>query len=265
MDEPFSHVDALTAESLRAEIVDIWASLDKNPSSILMVSHDIPEVVFMADRIIVLGANPGRVRTIVANHLPRPRNYRSNDFLALVDQLHEVITGRELPDQTISLTRSGLPCVEPLPETTSSEIVGLLEYLDARGGSEEVFRIAADTNRQFGDIINTVRAAEMLELVDTPKRMVVIDTVGRRFLNADAEQRKAIWREQLLKLRLFREIYDAIQRQPEHAVNQDFVEETIILRLPQENHEKTFQTFIRWARFGNLLAYDEDSGTVSLQ
>jgi NitT/TauT family transport system ATP-binding protein len=265
MDEPFSHVDALTAESLRAEIVDIWASLDKNPSSILMVSHDIPEVVFMADRIIVLGANPGRVRTIVANHLPRPRNYRSNDFLALVDQLHEVITGRELPDQTVSLTRSGIPCVEPLPETTSSEIVGLLEYLDARGGSEEVFRIAADTNRQFGDIINTVRAAEMLELVDTPKRMVVIDTVGRRFLTADAEQRKVIWREQLLKLRLFREIYDAIQRQPEHAVNQDFVEETIILRLPQENHEKTFQTFIRWARFGNLLAYDEDSGTVSLQ
>jgi hypothetical protein len=69
----------------------------------------------------------------------------------------------------------------------------------------------------------------------------------------------------LLKLRLFREVYDCIQRQPEHAVNQDFVEETIILRLPQENHEKTFQTFIRWARFGNLLAFDEDTGMVSLQ
>src|SRR4029079_342360 len=212
MDEPFSHVDALTAESLRAEIVDIWGSVDKNPSSILMVSHDIKEVVFMADRIIVLSANPGRVRTLVENHLPRPRNYRSNEFLALVDQLHEVITGRELPALIVS--RSGLPTVEPLPETTSSEIVGLLEYLDARGGCEELFRIAADTNRQFGDIINTVRAAEMLELVDTPKRMVVIDTIGRRFLSADPEQRKVIWREQLLKLRLFREVYDCIQRQP---------------------------------------------------
>ena len=105
----------------------------------------------------------------------------------------------------------------------------------------------------------------MLELVDTPKRMVVIDTIGRKFLSANPEQRKVIWREQLLKLRLFREVYDCIQRQPEHTVNQDFVEETIILRLPQENHEKTFQTFIRWARFGNLLAYDEDTGMVSLQ
>jgi NitT/TauT family transport system ATP-binding protein len=265
MDEPFSHVDALTAESLRAEIVDIWSSLDKNPSSILMVSHDIKEVAFMADRIIVLGANPGRVRTIVENHLPRPRNYRATEFLALVDQLHEVITGRELPDQPAAPSRVGPPPTEPLPETTSSEIVGLLEYLDARGGSEELFRIAADTHRGFGEIINTVRAAEMFEFIDTPKRMVVIDNVGRQFLSADAEKRKVIWREQLLKLRLFREVYDAIARQPEHSVNQDFVEETIILRLPQENHEKTFQTFVRWARFGNLLAYDETTQMVSLQ
>jgi len=183
----------------------------------------------------------------------------------MVDQLHEIITGRELADQLAAPSRAGPPPTEPLPDTTSSEIVGLLEYLDARGGSEEVFRIAADTNRQFGDILNTVRAAEMLELVDTPKRMVTIDTVGRRYLAATAEERKRIWREQLLKLRLFREMYDCIRRQPEHAVNQDFVEETIILRLPQENHERQFQTLIRWARFGNLFAYDEATQQVSLQ
>ncbi len=157
MDEPFSHVDALTAESLRAEIVDIWESQDKNPSSILMVSHDIKEVVYMADRIVVLSANPGRVRTIVENKLPRARNYRSSDFLALVDQLHGIITGQELPDQPPTSTHPGLPMIEPLPTTTASEIVGLLEYLDARGGAEEIFRIATDTHREFGDIINTVR------------------------------------------------------------------------------------------------------------
>jgi NitT/TauT family transport system ATP-binding protein len=265
MDEPFSHVDALTAESLRAEIVDIWAALDKNPSSILMVSHDIKEVVYMADRIVVLGANPGRLRTILENKLPRPRNYRSYEFNALVDQLHEIITGKELPDQPPIYSRSGLPAMEPLPDVSSVELVGLLEYLDARGGQEELFRIAADTHREFGDIIKTVRAAEMLEFVDTPKRMVVLDVAGRKFLVGTAEERQAIWREQLLKLRLFREIYDAILRQPEHSVHQDFVEETIILRLPQENHEKTLQTFVAWARFGNLLAYDENSQELSLQ
>src|SRR5262245_48646372 len=70
LDEPFSHVDALTAESLRAEVIDIWASQERNPSSILMVSHDIKEVVYMADRIVILGANPGVVRTVVENRLP---------------------------------------------------------------------------------------------------------------------------------------------------------------------------------------------------
>src|SRR5262249_13257061 len=99
MDEPFSQVDALTAESLRAEVVDIWSARHSRLSSILMVSHDIKEVVYMADRIIILSANPGRVRTIVANRLPRPRDYKSPEVLALVDHLHDIITGSELPDE----------------------------------------------------------------------------------------------------------------------------------------------------------------------
>ncbi len=104
----------------------------------------------------------------------------------------------------------------------------------------------------------------MLEFVDTPKRMVVLDVAGKQFLAANPEQRKAIWREQLLKLRLFREVYDAIVRQQDHTISADFVEETIILRLPQENHERIFETFIRWARFGNLISYDEDTQLLSL-
>src|SRR5438445_514015 len=77
MDEPFSQVDALTAESLRAEVLDIWSAKGRNPSAILMVSHDIKEVVYMADRIVVLSANPGHVLRVVENRLPRPRDYRS--------------------------------------------------------------------------------------------------------------------------------------------------------------------------------------------
>src|SRR6266540_424862 len=115
MDEPFSHVDALTAESLRAEVLDIWAAKKHRLSSILLVSHDIKEVVFMADRIVVLAAKPGRIRTIVDNALPRPRDYRSPQVLALVDQLHEVITHAELPDVPAPAA-PGLPPYEALPE-----------------------------------------------------------------------------------------------------------------------------------------------------
>src|SRR5438128_4392970 len=116
LDEPFSQVDALTAESLRAEVLDLWSAKDLHLESILMVSHDIKEVAFMADRIVILGANPGRIRTIVDNRLPRPRDYRSADFNRLVDQLHDLITGHELPDVAAPVEPAKAAALEPLPE-----------------------------------------------------------------------------------------------------------------------------------------------------
>jgi NitT/TauT family transport system ATP-binding protein len=265
MDEPFSQVDALTAESLRAEVIDIWSARKQNLSSIMLVSHDIKEVAYMANRIVVLGANPGKIRTIVENAIPRPRDYRSPQLLALVDHLHDIITKTELPDVPAPPIQAGLVAIEPLPEATSSEIVGLLEYLDARGGRQDIFRIAADTNRQFDDMIRVVRAAELLDFVDTPKRMVVFEPEGQRFVRANAEERKAIWREHLLKLRLFHDIYEVLRREPSHEIDRDFVLETIVMHMPQENYDKMFTTFVRWARFGDLFAYDEQTEMLSLQ
>jgi NitT/TauT family transport system ATP-binding protein len=265
MDEPFSHVDALTAESLRAEVIDIWSAKDRHLSSILMVSHDIKEVVYMADRIVILSAKPGRVRTVVQNPLPHPRDYRSPQAVALVDQLHDIITKAELPDVPAQVADSALVTIEPLPETSVSEVIGLLEYLDARGGKEDVFRIAADTGREFGRVITVVKAAEMLGFVDTPKRMVVLEPQGAQFLKANAEERKVLWRNQLLRLRLYRDINDLLQRQPDHEIDKEFICETIIMNMPQENYEKVFNTFIRWARFGDLFAYDETTEKISLQ
>jgi NitT/TauT family transport system ATP-binding protein len=261
LDEPFSQVDALTAESLRAEVLDIWGARGRRLSSILLVSHDIKEVVYMADRIVVLSANPGRIQTVVDNRLPRPRDYRAAGFLALVDRLHDVITGHELPDVP---TPRGPSAIEPLPDADASEVVGLLEYLDARGGKEEVFRIAADTHREFGRVLNIVEAAELLDFVDTPRRLVVLDALGQRFVKALPAERQAIWRERLLTLGLFRRVYDALQRQPGHKLDRDFVLETIVLHMPQEHYERVFETFVRWARFGDLFAYDEAGETLTL-
>lgn len=264
MDEPFSQVDALTAQSLRAELLDIWSATKRNPSSILLVSHDIQEVVYLADRIVILSANPGRIRTILPNHLPRPRDYRSPAFIALVEQLHDIIAGHELPDKPRTPTAPAARELEPLPEATPSEILGLLEYLDARGGSEDVFRIATDTRRPFDHMLRVVAAAELLGFVDTPKRLVVLNPLGRRFLNAPTPDRKAIWREQLLRIGLFRLVYTALQQQPDRRLDQDFVLETIILYLPEENYQRLFDTFLHWARFGELLTYNEARGTLEL-
>ncbi len=225
----------------------------------------------MADRIVVLGANPGHIVTVIDNKLPRPRDYRSAEANAMVDLLHDIITGQAMPD--VPLLEAGptppeqqeAPPCEALPQTSTSEIVGVLEYLDSRGGRADVFRMAADTNREFGRMIEVVEGAELLNLVDTPKREVVLDEVGRRFLDANAEERKSIWREQLLKLRMFRDVQEMLRAQPDGELDSGDLRDYIVSVLPHEDYQKTFETFVRWARFGNLFAYDERRQRLSLQ
>jgi NitT/TauT family transport system ATP-binding protein len=253
MDEPFSQVDALIAEGLRADILDIWQR-PGNPSSIVIVSHDITEVVSMADRIVVLAAKPGRVRTIVDNPLPRPRNYRSTDFAQLVDKLHDIITGGEMPDVPVAPA-----AVELLPPAKAGAIVGLLEYLASHGGREDVFRIATETRREYGDVIAAVNAAELLDLVDTPRRTVMLEPLGQKFVQAERDERRAIWRRQCMRLQLFKRVADAIERAPEHRVDVDFVYETIVLLMPDEDYERVFDLFTSWTRYGNVFEYDEDA------
>jgi NitT/TauT family transport system ATP-binding protein len=266
MDEPFSQVDALTAESLRTEVLDIWAEKTQNTSSILMVSHDIKEVAYMADRIVVLSANPGRVQTVVENKVPRPRDYRSPEVLRLVDHLHDIITGAEMPDTPQQAAPDAHADFEPLPDVMASGLVGLLEYLDTHGGREDLFKIAAATNEEFGVIIAIVKAGEMLDFVDTPKRLVVLEPEGRRFVQATPHERKDLWRAKLLGLRLFKDVR-AMMSAPGSGgeVRKEVVVELLQREMPHESYERSFATFVNWARFGDLFAYHEETEILSLQ
>jgi NitT/TauT family transport system ATP-binding protein len=219
-------------------------------------------VVYMADRIVVLDAHPGRVRTIVENTLPRPRDYRSPDLLQLVDRLHDIITGMQMPDVAEVV---GAPAIfEPLPHAGGGEIEGLLEYLDARGGREDVFRIAADTDREFGRVITATNAAELLGFVDTPHRNVLLASEGARYVKASPSARKAIFREKLLDLLLFQRVRAAVQESESHRVDRDYVLEVIAMNLPSESFEATFDTFVNWSRFGDLFSYDEKTEVIEL-
>jgi cobalt-zinc-cadmium resistance protein CzcA len=153
---------------------------------------------------------------------------------------------------------------EPLPDVSAVEVIELLEYLRQHGDEEATVRIAADTNREFAHVVFIVKAAELLGFASTPLHMVVLMPEGKRFVEATPEQRKTLWRERLLTLRLFREVHELLQRQPERAVDSDFVLETIVMCMPYENYERVFNTFIRWARFGGLFAYDETTQRIAL-
>jgi NitT/TauT family transport system ATP-binding protein len=267
MDEPFSQVDALTAEGLRAEILDIWDDRERNPSSILMVSHDIKEVAYMADRIVVLSANPGRIRTIVENPLPRPRDTRSPEFLRLVDQLHDIITSAELPDISISTmepTMESQDIVEPLPNAQNADMLGLLEFLDTQGGVCDLFQVVAHTHVPFGEVLTTVKGLEMLGLVDTPKRSVELTPLGKRFVQAGMDERKLIWRDQLMELKIFRVVRDLLELREGQLPKEELIQE-LSDRLPMEDPELTFDTLVAWGRFAELFAYREDKEVLTFE
>ena len=255
MDEPFSQVDALTAETLRSEVVRFWEDKDTNPKTIFMVSHDVKEVVFMATRIVVLAARPGRIRRIFENKLPYPRDYRSPAFVRLVDEIHAVITETEIPDAPAESAPSA--AWEPLPAVTMSEVVGLLEVLGKYGGKENVFSLADDLGREFGATLGVVKAAELIELVDTPKQDVVLTDIGRRVLEKNVEERKVLFREQVLQLRMVADVYEQIKNAG-GRLDEDIFLTTAAMRLPYEDPERLLRTMIGWARTADLFDYDPE-------
>jgi NitT/TauT family transport system ATP-binding protein len=100
MDEPFSALDVFTAESLRSEVYRLWSGngasgqsgkLPFSLKSVVIITHMIDEAVFLADRIVVLASRPGRIRTIIENDVPHPREYQSPAFLRMVQRIHDVI------------------------------------------------------------------------------------------------------------------------------------------------------------------------------
>ena len=268
MDEPFSQVDALTAENLRGEVVRFWSDKETNPKTIFMVSHDVKEVVFMATRIIVMGAKPGRIRRIIENRLPYPRDYRAPEFQRLVDEIHAVITETEIPDVPCPTPPKGVPRApawEPLPDCSASEVVGLLEVLDDHGGRADVFHLVDHIGQEFGRILAVTKAAELLDWVDTPKQDVVLTTEGRRFLAASVPERKAIFRERVASLQIFREVLGLLERAEGHEVDVEVVLEALALRLPYEDPERMLRTLVNWGRHADLFDHSPERGKLFVE
>jgi NitT/TauT family transport system ATP-binding protein len=133
------------------------------------------------------------------------------------------------------------------------------------GGQGDVFVLAHEFGKEFSDLINIVKAAEMLDFTDTPKQRTMLTLLGHRFSDMDTENQKVVWKHQILTLSIFKTIHAEVQASRNGSMLDDDVQDRLAQLLPNENPEFTFATFINWARFGNLVAFDEDSDEVSLQ
>jgi NitT/TauT family transport system ATP-binding protein len=289
MDEPFSALDVLTAENLRTQVVDLWrGSGHAGLNSIFLVTHNIAEAVFIATRIVIISSHPGRVRNVIVNPLPYPRDVNSRQFAALVDQVHAAITALVLPDEpaeqvaarateagprrAVAVTEGAPgtipstagPRVEAIPNAPIETIVGLLEILEDSQETINVFDLSARIGREFGETIAIVKAAEMLGLIDTPKDDVVMTQVGWYFLAAPAAVRKTLFRQAIMKLRLFQLLTSRLEAAPDGHIDADTVLEELGTLLPYDQPSKLFQTLIAWGRYAELVDFDQDANAVYL-
>ena len=265
MDEPFSALDVLTAESLRSEVYGLWTRGDLGLQGMLLITHLIEEAVFLGDRIVIMGANPGTIREVLTNPLPHPREYRDPAFISLVDRIHAAITAIHLPDApAVKTERPPRPHLEPLPAAQVEEIVGLLEVVHDRGDRTDLFALASHLRLEFGLAILAVKAAELLDLVETPRQEVLLTPLGRVFVAADPNERKRLFHRQLRAIPTFAYVVDTLQRAPGMRLPAEVIEEELAMHLPGEPTERLFEVIISWGRYGELLGYDPDAREVYL-
>lgn len=263
LDDPFSGLDVLTAETLRNELVTLWQNTDVNPKAILLVTHDIHEAVALASRILVLSGSPTRVKVEVHNQLAYPRVPGSQEFLDKVSQIHDLITRDVMPDEYSSVTQGRFEQrLAPLPRAEMVEIAGLLEALDDQQGHFDVFDFVADTRKEYSSVLMIVNAAEMLELVRTPKDQVEITELGRQFLRSDVNDRKILLNLQLQKLKLVKHLIEMLQRAPEKWLPKDLVLQEFALLFPSEHPSRLFATVVAWVRYAELMGYSAKRGQL---
>jgi NitT/TauT family transport system ATP-binding protein len=272
MDEPFSALDVFTAESLRSEVYRVVTAragdseqIAASVKSVLIITHNIEEAVFLADRVVVMGSRPGHIRQIVPITLPHPRQYRAMDFRRMVQRLHDAIVAVQLPEEPTRLTAPAGPAVpQPLPHVGGAEIFGLMEIIRDLGEEVEIFRLDQMTDYEFGHTLAVLKAGEMLEFLETPRNWVVLSELGNRFLDADINGRKSMFRVQLQKLETFRYVLQILQESPENRLRRDVVIEDLTLRLPTQDAEATFDTIVAWARYAELFGYEPETQTLYL-
>ncbi len=261
MDEPFSALDALTSENLREEVLDFWSEGTTGLSNILIVTHNINEAVYMADEIFILASNPGSIKAIYHNSLPFPRDQKSSEFLNTVDIIYNILTQNIMPDVPKAKIYEK---IAPIPLVSVSEIIGLLEVLDDNKGRLELFELSDRIKRDFGRTISIALAAEMLGFVDTPRHDVIFTVLGKKFLNADVNERKLIFKDQMLKIPIIKAVVELVNQSEDGVITREVCEEFLADKLPNERPEDLFETIVNFTLYAEVLDYDSRDEELSL-
>jgi NitT/TauT family transport system ATP-binding protein len=263
MDEPFSALDVLTAENLRSELLELWAKKTMPTKAVFIVTHNIEEAVLLADRIIVLGRNPGHIRTDFRVQLPQPRNRKSEAFTQLVDYIYKVLTRPDVPpaqapEQTGPRVRDQRQMhYQMLPHARPGGMAGLLELLLDKGGRDDIYRLADDLAFEIDDLLPIVDAAQLLGFLTIEEGDAAITDSGAEFANSEILRQKELFRDAALAhILLLRQIRRALEAKSDHTVPEDFFLDMLDEQFSEEESARQMETAITWGRYAELFDFD---------
>ncbi|MGE5320702.1 MAG: nitrate/sulfonate/bicarbonate ABC transporter ATP-binding protein [Hyphomicrobiaceae bacterium] len=265
LDEPFSALDVLSAEALRGELLELWLARVMPTEAILMVTHNIEEAVELADRIVVMGKDPGRILSEVTVPLRHPRNRKDTAFQAMVDRMYAAITGRTGAEAEVLGTAPGAPGVtRRLPRALLQALGGLVEAVVADNGRSDLPRLAQALGPDLHALLPLVEAAERLGFARVEAGDLILLPLGRDYAEASIPVRKEIIAGRALRVPLIRWIYESLQRDDDQRVDRDYFLDALQRDFGDETSAQ-LDTAVDWGRFAELFAYDKDSDELFLQ
>jgi len=265
LDEPFSALDVLSAEALRGELMELWLKKKIPTKAILMVTHNIEEAVLMADRIVIMGKDPGHIVTEIPVKLRQPRQRKDTAFQALVDKVYAAVAGQSKPKEEALGTQPGQPGeTRALPNAQLSALAGLLEKLVEEGARVDLYRISGDLVLELDDLLPIVESGDLLGFITVHEGDLLLTALGRAYADATILGRKAIIVGRVLRLPIIAWIYETLQQDDNRRVAWDYFYDKLQADFG-EKAEKQLDIAISWGRHSELFAYDDGTGELYLE
>jgi NitT/TauT family transport system ATP-binding protein len=265
MDEPFSALDVLTAETLRTDFLDLWVEHQLPTKSVLMVTHNIEEAVLMCDRLAVLSSNPARIAAEIPVTLPRPRDRLDQEFGNVVDNVYAVLTARTIATLgALKQTHGGL--AQPLPRASVNRMSGLIEILAAPpySGRAELDVLASSLALEIDHLFPIAEALHILEFAELKDGALKLTTAGNVFARSNTDERKRLFREHLLRfVPLAAHICRILQEREGRGAPRMRFDVELEDHLTHRDAERTLRAVTAWGRYAELFAYDDKTRRFS--
>jgi len=270
MDEPFSALDVLTAETLRTDFLDLWGDGKLPIKGVILVTHNIEEAVLMCDRILLFSTNPGHIISEIAVDLKQPRNRLDAQFRDLVEKIYVAMTSRTGPPPHIGAVaeRTATTMNTVLPRVSANLLSGLIETLAAApyNGKADLPVLADELHMEVDDLFPVTESLQMFRLAEVEGGDIKLTDIGRQFAELGMDDRKKLFQRQLLAyVPLAAHIRRVLQERTNHVAPKTRFFDELEDHMSSEDAELTLRAVIAWGRYAEIFAYDDDSGTFSLE